>query len=245
MQKILAVVFFTLLFTASFSQSFLISTPRLEFNGNTLKVSYDIISGKRSDIFSVRVEICDNSGKPINPISLSGDVGDSISEGVNKTIKWCPADDGIYLDEDISVELKSKMHTKQSRKTTLLAQSLVLPGMGISRIKNGKPWWIMSVPAYASLAGGFVARNRYTKTYTEYRKETSPDERSNLLQQTQRNADLSDVLFISSAVIWIGNLVWVAATPNRNKHALHPGLSINSIPNGTGRFTLFSLNVDF
>jgi hypothetical protein len=229
----------------SFSQSFLITDPKLEFDGYKLSITYDIITKENSNIFYVWVEIKNQAGNPIRAYSFKGEVGDSIKPGTNKRIEWIPEEDAIYLDEDITVELKSEMYVKAFNKGSALGLSAIVPGLGLTKIKNGKPWWVTSIPAYGALAGGLVIYNSSNNTYDAYLAGTTDPERTDLWDKLQKQRNLSSALFISSAVIWVSNMVWVAATPNRYRPLQHAKLTLNPVPDYQNRITFLSFRVDF
>jgi hypothetical protein len=228
-----------------FSQNFLITEPKLEFDGYKLQISYDLISKGPSDIFSVWVEIWNQAGKPIKAYSFAGEVGDSVKAGSNKKITWIPEDDAVYLDEDVSVELKAEKFVRSFNKGGMLALSTVMPGLGQTKIKNGKPWWLTSIPAYGTLAGGLLVHKMYNNTYAEYLKATDAVERSDLYDQSQKDKSISGALLISSAVLWVSNIIWVAATPNNYKPLQHAKVSLNSVPFNKQRYTMLSFRIEF
>ncbi len=247
MEKLRLIFFLFLLtsFSKSFSQNFLITEPKLEFDGYKLMISYDLISKGPSDIFSVWVEIWNQAGKPIKAYSFKGEAGDSIKAGSNKKITWVPEDDAVFLDEDVSVELKAEKYERSFNKGGMLALSTVMPGLGQTKIKNGKPWWLAGIPAYGALAGGLLMNKKYTDTYASYLNATDAVVRADLYDQSQAQKSLSGALIITSAVIWVTNIVWVAATPNNYKPLQHTKVGVNYVPFNNQRFTLLSFKVDF
>jgi hypothetical protein len=243
--KLLLILLFFLFGYKSFSQNFLITEPRLEFDGYKLSISYDLISKGPSDFFSVWVEILNQAGKPVKAYSFKGEVGDSIRPGSNKVITWVPENDAVFLDEDISVELKGEKYVKSFNKGGMMVLSTVVPGLGQSKIKRGAPWWLLSIPAYGTLAGGLVIHSKYNNTYSKYLNATDAVERSDLYDQSQKEKTLSGALIISSAVIWVSNIVWVTAIPNNFRPLQHTKVSLNNIPFNNQRITLLSFKVDF
>jgi hypothetical protein len=229
-----------------FSQNFLITEPKLEFDGYKLTITYDLVSKVHSDIFNIWVEIRNQAGAPIRAYSYKGEVGDSIKPGSSKIITWVPEEDAMFLDDDISVELKGEKYEKSFNKGSMILSSTLVPGLGQAKISKGKPWWLASIPAYGALAGGLVFHKKYTDTYDAYMNATAdPVERSDLFDQSQKQKNLSGALFLTSAVVWVSNIIWVAATPDRYKPMQHTKVSLNSFPFNHERITLLSFKVDF
>jgi hypothetical protein len=123
--------------------------------------------------------------------------------------------------------------------------STIVPGLGQTKITKGKPWWLATIPAYGTLAGGFIFNKKYTDTYNAYLKSTDTDERSTLYDKSKKEKTLSGALFITSGVIWISNIVWVAATPNNYRPMQHTKVSVNSVLFNQERITMLSFKVNF
>lgn len=229
----------------SFSQSFMVTDPKLEFDGYKLSITYDLVTKQNSDIFYVWVEIKNQAGNPIRAYSFKGEIGDSIKPGTNKRIEWVPEEDAIYLDEDISVEMKSERYEWTFNKGSALFSSVLVPGLGLTKIKNGKPYWLAAIPAYGALAGGLVVNSSYVKTYNLYIDENDPVERGDLWDKSLKQKNIALGLIGTAAVIWIADLVWVASTPNKYRPMKHPKFSLYSAPLNGQNVTFLSFKVDF
>lgn len=211
----------------SVAQGFLISTPDVEFNGTQVIISYNIITKSPSDKFYVWVEMEKENGEGIPVKAVSGDIGADIVSGRSNTIIWVPSEDGIFLDEEILVEVKAEKYIKSFNKSSALLLSTAMPGLGQTKISNGKPWWITGVAAYGVVAGGILSYNNYLKSYDLYNNEVDASARAELYTQTQKKLNLSSALLISGATIWVANVLWVALTPNKYQPLQHVQISLN------------------
>jgi len=244
-QKLLLSLVSLILFSKTYSQDFLISEPKLEFDGSRLIVSYDLVNKNPSDIFYIWLEMKNQAGTPIRASAIKGDVGDSINPGDGKKIIWTPEEDAIFLDEDVSVELVGERYEKEFNKGSMVLLSGAVPGLGQTKISKGKPWWLTGVAAYGALAGGFIVHSSYNKTYESYMAETNAAERENLLNKSGKQLSLSSALFISAATIWAANIVWVAATPNKYRPLQYAKLAFISAPGSNSGVALLSFKVNF
>lgn len=238
-------VFLLFLIPDSSSQSFRISEPVLQFDGTRLSIAYDLTAEKKSDLFYIRVEIKDKGGSLIKASSLSGDMGEKVRPGTNKTILWIPANDSIIIDEDISVELFGEKYERPFNKGSALLTSSVIPGLGLSKIKEGQKWWLASIPAYGALAGGLAYHFSYLNVYEDYKAETSIPVRDDLLSKAQRHSDISTACFITAAAVWAADMIWVAASPDKYKPLQHSSLSLKAIPSHEGTIALLSFTIEF
>ena len=218
-----------------------VSKPRLSMQGNRVLIAYDILNSKATELFSIRIEIT-NSGKGVIPAnSLSGDIGNEVSGGLNKKILWDIEADSIFLDEEIFVQIfalgltpliveedpsqeisppldESKLKEESSgnnspaeiqsyKRPVILAQSLLFPGWGLSRIKN-KPHWIKGIMAYGCLGGSIYLNNQAYNNFTAYQESSSPDEASGLYDKAYSQDLNSKILAYSALGIWITDMVW-------------------------------------
>lgn len=229
----------------SSSQGFLISSPKVEFKGKQLNISYDIINNNQKELFYVWVEMTKKNGEQITGASFTGDVGEKIQAGINKMIVWEPGKDSIFLDEDISVEIKAEKYLKTFNKGTAMLLSVVIPGLGKTIISKGKPWWLTGVVAYGALAGGIVTHKSYLKSYDSYLIEGDLKKRAAFYNQSQKQLNLSSVLIISGAALWVADLIWVAATPNHYQPMQHIKLRVDQSTGPNRGTPLLTLQLNF
>lgn len=244
-QSLFLFLFFLFLVGETYSQSFLITSPKLEFDGTQLIISYDIISKIQSDKFYVWVEIEKKNGEPIHAMTLSGNVGENISPGLMKQITWFLERDSVFLDEDILVEVKAEKYVKSFNRGSVMLMSTVMPGLGQTKINKGKPWWLTGVVTYGTIASGLIVYNSYHKTYDSYVTEEDPSKRDDLFNKAQQQIDISGVLIASGASLWAANIIWVAVIPNRYKPLQHVNLSLDQSNGPFKGTTLLSLRFNF
>jgi hypothetical protein len=243
-KKVFLILLFLSLTVISFTQGFLISPLKLEFDGKQLQITYDFVSKSASDEFYVWVEMEKKNGELLRIKALSGDIGKTQS-GKDKKIIWSPDKDSVFLDEEVLVEVKAEKYTRSFNKGSMVLLSAVMPGLGQTKISKGKPYWLAGVAAYGALAGGFVVNQSYVKSYDLYKTEEDPAKRRDLLDKAQSQKNLSGVLIVSGAAIWVANLFWVAATPNKYQPLKHVNLSLNQSRGPLKGTTLLSLKVNF
>ena len=244
-QKYFFILFFLILPFNLFSQGFLITPPKLEFDGTQLLISYDIINKNHADQFYVWVEMEMKNGETILMKTISGDVGHNIKAGKNKKIIWVPAKDSVFLNEEISVEIKVEKYNKSFNKGSAMLLSAAIPGLGQTKISKGKHWWLTGVAAYGALAGGFIIHKNYLKTYDSYRIEEDPLKRKDLFNQTQKQMNISSALILSGAALWAANIFWVALTPNKFQPLQHLKLEMGQLPGTDKKTTLLSMRLNF
>ncbi|MBI9066820.1 MAG: hypothetical protein JEZ09_05965 [Salinivirgaceae bacterium] len=127
MYKILVfVAFLSLLFTKGFAQESKIENTQLQLEGDNLIITYDVAGSSTLD--NVWLDIKTTSNKIITAITLSGDIGKSITVGTKKRIIWNMRADGIDLQgEELNVKV---LATKPYASTNTLTD--------ITEIARGK-----------------------------------------------------------------------------------------------------------
>jgi hypothetical protein len=222
-----------------------IGTPKLDFDGSRLTITYDIINSNPSDRFFVWVLIQNKNGETLKLNSLKGDVSD-VSGGGNKIITWNPADDSVFLNEEVAVEIQAEKYEKSYNKGSAIVKSLLLPGLGQTKMSGGKPYWIMGLVSYGALAGGVVSYSGYKDSYDKYLSETeNPQKRAEYLSESEKKAGMSGALLVTAAVIWTANLIWVSATPNRYQPLKYKPLTLQPSADPVNGAALLTLRYKF
>ncbi|MBA7522656.1 hypothetical protein ES705_14776 [subsurface metagenome] len=208
-------LFFLLVFLpllAYSQEQITISKPTLELVGSKLIIEYDISNSDPSDFFIIWIEVSDSHGNKISALSLSGDHGDDVRGGRNKSIIWDLEKDNVLLNEQISIEIKAEKKAvaasspertggepltseRKISRGDIIFSSMLFPGLGQTRNSGGKPYWIMGVAFYGCIAGS-VYMSRVD------------------LEESEINQDkISKALGYSAIGIWAINMVWAFAMP--------------------------------
>lgn len=227
------------------AQDFSISPPKLNFDGSQLTISYDLLSEKTSDKFFVWIEIEKVNGELLPVKAISGDIGNNIESGRGKKIYWLPSTDSIFLDEYVFVSVKAERYIKSFNKGSAILLSTIMPGLGQTKISKGKPWWLTGVSSYSLLIGGALVHKNYAETFSSYRLEEDPINRSELFDKAQKQLNLSNTLIISGAAIWATNIIWVAVIPNRYQTLKHLSFSVNTSSTMLKPTTLVTMQINF
>src|SRR4030042_3229142 len=237
-------VFFLFLSGKSFSQSFELSAPKIEFDGSLVSINYDIISDNSTDLFYIWVELDKANGEKIIAKDLSGDIGPKIKAGTNKKITWTPSLDSVnLLEEEVFIEVKAEKYIKSFNKGSIMLQSLVLPGWGQSKVYNS-PWYLAGIALYGTVAGGLILYNKALKNYDLYKIEMDTEKRAELYDKAQNQLNFSTVMIYSAATAWLANMIWTAVIPYSYKPLQHSNISLNQTLSPEGYF-LVSLKLNF
>ena len=227
-----------------FCQDYIITKPSVEFNGEQLTIVYDIVSKKASDIYYIKPEIRNLEGIPLRAKSFSGALGEDISRGKEHTILWIPAQDNLYLNEDVTVEILGEKYEKTYNKGSAILLSSVIPGLGQRKAGKWPHMWLISIPIYGAIGTGIVYHQYSLDSYYNYQIETNPIQRDKLWETSQKQQTISRSLLFTAVSLWAANLIWIAATPNSYK-PLKLSMSVSPTIPHQPPTTVLSLNVDF
>ena len=236
-----------------------ITEPRLELSNENLIIEFDILSAAPSDVFKVWIEVTNASGLIINAQSLSGDIGEEITGGNNKRILWNLELDAIALDNEIFIEVVAEKMTppestppkylKTVSKGNMILSSIVLPGWGLSKIRQGKPYWLLGVAGYGCIAGSVYLNRTAINTYDEYRASMDIEDSNALYDKAIRQNTISKSLGYSAAGIWAISIIWSLVTtvpsPELSIHQSLHKISIQPLYNQHMNCTMISLNYVF
>ena len=249
-----------------------VSEPKMKRKDNLVYITYDFLNGQPTDTFNVTVDISDAFGNSIHESALSGDIGNDVMGGENKTIVWNLNVDRIYMEDDISVKIlaqnrlpvpKSKLiliseiplvednaeegeaptlseeaptvteeaptvteevpilsgeaSVKNFSRSGIVIQSLVFPGLGLSRVKS-KPHWLKGLAGYGCLAGSIVYKNKANEMRTEYNAAIEPDWKTFYYDVSVWQDNISKAFVAGAIVIWASDFIWtIAGTSELNK----------------------------
>lgn len=239
------IIFFLAFSLKSYSQDFQITRPLLEFDGNELIISYDLICDNEADKFYVWVEIVKQNEALLKAKAFSGDVGDNIIGGLNKKIVWLPEKDTVFINEAIQVEVKAERRIKSFDNGSMLLLSALVPGYGQSKIQNDKRWLLAGVAFYGAMTTGLISRKSYLNTYNSYLLEGDIVARADLFADAQRQKNVSNTLLLTGLTIWITNICWLAFIPDEFKPLQHARLSLGQSLTPAKGATFLTFRIDF
>lgn len=220
-----------------------ISAPTLVYENENLYISFDL-NDKHSN-YEVGIEVVNSLGIEINARAFSGDIGPNIKAGKNKSITWNIAKDNIFLDETISVKIVANLVPKPYNKGVLIFQSTVWPGWGQTKLKNGKPYWLVGFTGVACLAGSYIYNQQSINSYDKYIDAISAQDSESYYDQAVQQDNTSKILAYSAIGIWAVNVIWVALMPNEIKaKTSSQKLSLHVLPVNVGTYnTSVSLGI--
>jgi serine protease Do len=214
--KIRYILLFIFALTAmkSNAQKNVVNTANIDFYFANEKVyiTYDIINSSPNETYTVTVSVFRKGGAKLNAVSVSGDLA-NIKGGTGKTIIWDARKDGYILDEDIYVTLA--VATKVNIPvTTHLIKSLVYPGLGDYRIRNGKYHFIYGLVGYGAIGASIYLNSQSAKNYESYKNSFDFNESNSFFNKAKQQQNLSYAFAAGACLFWT---VDIACLYNKTK----------------------------
>lgn len=189
-----------------------------------LVITYDLNKAKAKEAYEVTVEIATTAGTKIRAFALTGDVGPNVYGGKYKRIVWNLAEDNVYIDDEIVVEVTANPMDQKATVEAIkparsytggqksvggaMLRSVALPGWGNSYAADGGAYWLIGVAAYGCLGAGLYYNNAAYNSYEDYKEATTAGERDQLFQDASDQKDMQNVFLIAAGAIWVGDIIW-------------------------------------
>lgn len=200
---------------------FFVTKADLHNEGSKLIIEYQIVNSKPSDRFLIEVFIEDDDGNIIDASSFSGDIGQDVTGGL-KRITWEYLKDDIIYETTVTVKIDYKKQnpkaevpltinvpsTNSYTRSGLILQSLALPGLGMTKLKE-KPYWLYGVAGY-----GLVGTSIYflLKSNSFYNDTYYYDRTSENWDQYAKYYNTFLISACGAAVIWLTDLVLISVS---------------------------------
>lgn len=224
-----------------------INRPELSFDNDRLYIKYDL--NDKDVCYEVAIKIINSSGTKININALSGDIGENIKAGKNKSIVWDLAKDNIFLNETISVKIVAQLIPKTYNKGKLILQSTIWPGWGQTKYYDGKPFWIIGCVEVACLAGSYGYNQQSANSYDKYVSAITASDSEKYYDQAVQQDNTSKFLAYSAIGIWAANIIWVAVLPTKSiSRTSSKRVSLYVLPvnvGGNNTVASLGLNINF
>ncbi|TAE19360.1 MAG: hypothetical protein EAZ95_02080 [Bacteroidetes bacterium] len=191
----------------------------------TIVVPYTLI-GYRNRYYTVKLSYSNNNGTSYKgPLrSVLGEVGDSIRPGKDKKIEWKFKKDNPYFDgKNISFKLEVVEKPKIAIGGPQNAlRSLLMPGLGDTKVRNGYRYGWVAVGTYACLATGAYYTYQAQQTYKNHKNRlaNNADDHNQYFKDARRYQTVATVFFATGATVWLGDVIGVYFRGLKNKRRI-------------------------
>lgn len=123
--------------------------------------------------------------------------------------------------EELTAKSDPDKEEEYFNRTSLILQSLPLPGLGLSRL-TGNPHWIRGVVGYGCIAGSIGLNRAAINTYEQIPDYLEFDEKNDLFQKSQQQDGISELLAYAAIGIWVSDVIWtIVGTSDLKQSSLY------------------------
>lgn len=199
------------------AQSMEVNLQNIDFyhNNSDVIITYDIANYSSNELYTITVKVNRENGSLLNVISLEGDLINVLG-GSGKKIIWKAKNDGYVLDEKIRITLS--ITTKVSIPLAKhLGKSIIYPGWGDSKIRNGKGYFLIGVAAYGAIGASVYMNHLSYKNYENYKTTFDIDESNKLFNKASQQQNLSYLFAATATAIWTVDLALITTKSSKLK----------------------------
>lgn len=239
-------------------------SPRLKIlsvetdtNLSCIKVKYNL-KGHHNFRYLAWLSYSNNGGHSFRKVrSVSGDIGDSIIPGKDKTVNWAFLKDNPYFTgKNIIFRIESQVMDRVATGGPENAWlSLLVPGLGDPKVRNGLNYGLITAATYGLLASGIIF-NFHSQNLAHLYNTRVPNtekEHENLYVRAHDATVASQILLISGFAVWAADIIGVYRRGlenkrmglTKNQRAMNAWAMPGSMALGNGTYISAGLNFQF
>lgn len=174
------------------------------YNGEAIQINYSIINGSPESLYKIDVKAFTLDNSTILPKSISGDVT-NVGNGTH-SILWNQKKDNYTFDQQMQFELSLSLAGKYTLSNKIrgnhLIKSLVFPGLGDYRLRNGKFYFVYGLAAYASIYGSYHFNKMANDNYDLYSNSLDYNQSQDYFNKAKQQQLFSRLLSLSAVAVW-------------------------------------------
>jgi hypothetical protein len=195
-------------------------------------------SSKYHNLYKIALYYTQDKGKTYQgPLQkVTGDIGKEVTPG-DKLIVWEYAEeDSTFNGEGVMFKLAitSRLDPRYLGGPENALYSLLLPGLGNTKVRPpAKKWYLVSAGVFSLIGGGVYMGVKSNQTLDLYRESTTTQEAQDLFDKANNQKTVSGSLFVAAGAIWLTDIIQVAIKGFKNKKAARELEPIPSTPKTT------------
>jgi len=116
-------------------------------------------------------------------------------------------------------------------KGMALLLSAVVPGLGITKLRAGGPYWLIGLADYGLLIGGIVLNSMSSSTYNKYKDATTASDRNTFYDKAVSQNKTGNTLLYAAGGLWVVNMIITAVVPAKLRYAYSIGPTYDPVIN--------------
>jgi hypothetical protein len=136
--------------------------------------------------------------------------------------------DGSVVAEKEETSVK----TEPYRKNNFLL-SAIIPGWGLTRLSDGKPYWLIGVAGFGCIASSVYLNRRAASSYDSYKNSYDVTEYTDYFNKAEQQYLISNLCAYSAIAIWVIDLGIVALRSQKIRKSM-PARNLSRLSVGSG-----------
>jgi hypothetical protein len=145
--------------------------------------------------------------------------------------------------------MNEKEETTPDYKKNNVLLSAVIPGWGLTRLSNGKPYWLIGVAGFGCIGASVYLNRQAVANYDSYKKSLVLEESADYFSTAEQQYLISNILGCSAIAIWVVDLGITALRAQKVRNSITgrnlSRLSVGSGYQSTTNTTFLTLNYRF
>ncbi|MCU0447484.1 MAG: hypothetical protein MUE85_21510 [Microscillaceae bacterium] len=233
MQKSLGLFLILLSFYSGYAQQISDLRAELDKLNRQIIITYNLnTTDNKSDKFEVQLYLSMNGGQSFEKeplIYVTGNVGKGVSPGNDRKIQWrYLTENPSFTGKNIVFKVIAKLDVDAYEKR--LAQlggadkafnSLLFPGWGDAKVREGKNYWLVGVVSYSLVGTGLYLHFKAKSNYDSFQNSSNIPQADVYFKNSKDQNRLSRVLLGAGAGIWLVDVVSVWLKGKKNTRELN------------------------
>jgi len=176
---------------------------------------------------SIYVEVVSEKLETIGALDLQSAPGDSLGDGLTESDTAKKDDNPLVAEKE-----KSSVGAVPYKKNNALF-SVIVPGWGLTRLYNSKPYWLIGVAGFGCIATSVYFNHQAANSYDNYMESYDVNVYPDYYSDAEQQYLISNIFAYSAIAIWVIDLGVTILCAEKVRKSLYSGnLSHMSIGSG-------------
>lgn len=188
-----------------------------------LTVNHRFILSRKKEIYKVDFSLlrADKSELNVQLTPVRGKRTTISHDGDHKTKLNLKSSPGVTINEMVTLKSKVSIHANHHIPTGgHLVKSMIFPGLGSYKLKNGNHHILYGMLFYGALGGAYYYNGLATENYSQYLNSFDKNQSDSYYKKTIEYSQLSQLLVAASSLVWVANISTVILRAGRIKRNL-------------------------
>lgn len=192
-------------------------------NADFIELELNFSDCKTGQVFIPSAEFYYHNGSKIPAQNITLKSGKTqITCGSSDILQWNIKQDAITINQEVYAKVKLKPQLKIN-KLKHLTKSVIFPGWGDYKLRNGKLHFTYGILEYGLVATSIILQQNAIKNYNNYKEnDRSVSESDNFFKKAILQRNISYALLASATVIWTVDLASIFTKSKKIKNNLTP-----------------------